>query len=80
LFTGGENAATVRALTRYEVLEITKPAIAPLLERNASLLKAIEIAAAKAHALLDRTIAAQTSPVTNTNMDLIDKIKLFFGL
>jgi len=80
LFTGGENAATVRALTRFEVLEITKEAIAPLLARNESLLKAIEIAAGKAHALLDRTIAAQTSPVTNTNTDLIDKIKLFFGL
>jgi len=80
LFTGGENAATVRALTRYEVLEITKAAIAPLLARNESLLKAIEIAAGKAHALLDRTIAAQTSPVSNSTMDLIDRIKLFFGL
>jgi len=80
LFTGGANAATVRALTRYEVIEITKTAIAPLLMRNENLLKAIEVAAAKAHALLDRTIAAQTSPVTSANTDLIDRIKLFFGI
>ena len=80
LLTGLPNTATVRALTPFAVFEVTKATIAPLLARNPALLQALEDAAAKAQALLDRTIAAHATMEMQTGVPLLHRIRDFFDL
>ena len=80
LLTGTPNAATVRALTSFEALEVTKTALTPLMQKNPRLLHAFEEAAAKAQALLTRTIAAQAARDELPTLSLLVRIRTFFGL
>ena len=80
LLTGTANAATITALTPFLTYEVTKAMVAPFLERNPDLLHALEDAASKAQALLERGIAAQASPGGVSNIKLIDRIRAFFAI
>ena len=68
------------ALTPFLVYEVTKAMIAPLLERNPDLLRALEGAASRAQALLERTIAAQACPSIVLRSHLSDRIRAFFSV
>jgi hypothetical protein len=72
--------ATVTALTPFLAYEVGKAMISPLLHENPELLHAFEKGAAKAQALLDRTIATQTCPSIAQNTHLLDRIRAFFNM
>jgi small-conductance mechanosensitive channel/CRP-like cAMP-binding protein len=78
LLTGSENSATVSALTPFLAYEITKEMIAPLLKRNPDLLVALEDAAGRAQALLERAIEAQVCHGPGSRSHLLDRIRAFF--
>ena len=80
LLTGTAHAATVTALTRFVVYELTKNMIAPLLESNPDLLHALENAASRVQASLDRTVAAQAGPGMLDRAHVLDRIRTFFGI
>jgi hypothetical protein len=54
--------------------------IAPLLNQNPNLLHALEEAALKAQALLDRTVAVQACSTVVPNQHLLDRIGTFFDI
>jgi len=80
LLTGTAHAATVMALTPFVVYELTKNMIAPLLESNPDLLHALENAASRVRASLDRTVAAQAGPGMLDRAHVLDRIRTFFGV
>ncbi len=80
LLIGDANVATVTALTPFLAYEVGKAMISPLLHENPALLHAFEKGAAKAQALLERTIAVQTCPRNIQNSHLFDRIRTFFNM
>ena len=80
LLTGTAHAATVMALTPFVVYELTKNMIAPLLESNPDLLHALESAASRVRASLDRTVASQAGPGMLDRAHVLDRIRTFFGV
>jgi CRP-like cAMP-binding protein len=80
LLTGAPHAATVTALTPFVAYELTKNMIAPLLESNPDLLHALENAASRVQASLERTVAAQAGPGMPASAHVLDRIRTFFGV
>jgi small-conductance mechanosensitive channel/CRP-like cAMP-binding protein len=78
LLMGTSNAASVTALTPFVAYELTKAMIAPLMKTSPDLLHSLEAAAARAQALLDRTVASQACPPMTPNPHVIDRIRAFF--
>lgn len=79
LLTGASHAATATALTHALVWRLPHEAIAPLLDRHADLFEAFNKSAAKGLALLQRHVAAKATTQAVTSIQLLDRIRRFFG-
>ncbi len=80
LLTGEPYAVSVRALTAFQVLQVSKAALEPLLRRSPDLLRALEEGASEARSHIDRFIAQEAGPDPIEPNRLIDRVVAYFAL
>lgn len=80
LLTGAGHAATVKALTRCVVFQLSKEFVAPLIAADPALLHAFEISARRGQALIDRGVAASVGAESVPSSQLLDRMRAFFHL
>ncbi len=79
LLTGAAHAATATARTHCLLYRLPREALAPLLQRNAHLVEALDRSARKGLDTLHREVVAQAAPEIGSPGQLLTRIQTFFG-